>query len=113
MLLVVVIGDCEDEWPCLKRVADTQCKTENTVCFMTCRPNRTYLRPHALAQEVVFFLYAGCSCSLFLPSGKVLLLMAVYSTERVGLIVIVQALHTNTSSVRSCLLQHLFIDCFW
>lgn len=29
----------------------------------------------------------------------------------VGLNVIVQALHTNTSSVRSCLLQHLFIDC--
>lgn len=29
----------------------------------------------------------------------------------VGLNAIVQALHTNTSSVRSCLLQHLFIDC--
>lgn len=30
---------------------------------------------------------------------------------RSDLNVIVQALHTNTSSVRSCLLQHLFIDC--
>lgn len=43
----------------------------------------TYLRPHALAQEVsFFFLYEGYSHSLFLPSGKVLLLMAVYSTAR-------------------------------
>lgn len=33
------------------------------------------------------------------------------NSSLVGLNVIVQALHTNTSSVRSCLLQHLFIDC--
>lgn len=61
--------DCEDEWPCLsQRVIDTQCK-HNQYCMFY---DLICTSP----------LYEGCPCSLLWPSGKVLLLMAVYSAAR-------------------------------
>lgn len=70
---------------------------------------------HISWHRKLFCLCGGSPHSLLLPSDKALLLMAVMQYRKslnlllVGLNVIVKALHTNTSSVRSCLLQHLFI----
>lgn len=69
-----------------------------------------------LAQEVVFSLTRDVGAPFSQPSGSVWPLMAAQMQRElesapVGPNITVQALHTNTSSVRSCLLQHLFIDC--
>lgn len=75
------------------------------------------VRPHALAQEVAFFSFRGTSTLPFLTRWQSVVVNGSIKYSKslnsllVGLNVIVQALHTNTSSVRSCLLQHLFIDC--
>lgn len=108
MLLVVDRCGLKDKRPCLSH-------KQNPQYVLWFDDLIIYIRDHMPWHRKSFFLYEGCFCCLVSPSGRVLLLMAVYSTARAwiftGLNVIVQALHTNTSSVRSCLLQHLFIDC--
>lgn len=117
MLLVVIIVDCEDKWPCLsQRIADTQCNHNNYSIFFDFIV-RTYVRPHALAQEVIFVSLRETSTLPRLTQWQSVVVNGSIQYSKslnsllVGLNVIVQALHTNTSSVRSCLLQHLFIDC--
>lgn len=85
MLMVVIILDCEDKWPCLtQRVADTQCKYKRYCSYILWLDDSTvHIWDHMPWHRKFFLsLYGECSCSLFLPSGKVLLLMAVYSTAR-------------------------------
>lgn len=74
----------------------TQCNTTDTVCFMTWWLNCAYLRPHALAQEVICSVW-GMSVLPLIPSGKVLL-MAVYCTARAWIFAgWTKCHHTSTS----------------
>lgn len=112
--MLVIILDCEDERLCLYGYRYTV-QTQQILYVLTCWLNSAYLRPHALAQEVICSVW-GTYTLPFLTQwqsvvGKGSIQYSKSLNLPLGLNVIVQALHTNTSSVRSCLLQHLFIDC--
>lgn len=104
---------CEDEWPCLsQRVADTQCKHNNYSIFF----HRSYVRETTCLGTGSYFPLLTRDVPRLTQWQSVVVNGSIQYSKSlnsllVGLNVIVQALHTNTSSVRSCLLQHLFIDC--
>lgn len=99
-----------------QRVADTQCKYNKYGIFYDLTTHWNIFEATCLGTGNVFCLYTGNDrAPLSYPVAECCSWQYTVQQELesflVGLNVIVQALHTNTSSVRSCLLQHLFIDC--
>lgn len=122
MLLVVIIVNCEDKWPCLlSKGCRYKVQTQRILyLFMTwwLKYETTCLGTGSLFFFLMFFLYVqDVLAPFFSYQVAKCCRYGQYTVQQelesllVGLDVIVQALHTNTSSVRSCLLQHLFIDC--